>query len=39
MGDIGKPEKEIEFEPLEEPLTVPTTTPAPEKTEPVTVPA
>lgn len=32
MGDIGQPQKEIEFEPLEEPLTVPpVTAPEPEK--------
>jgi hypothetical protein len=35
LGDIGVPQHEIEFEPLEEPVEVPVTVPA----EPEKVPA
>lgn len=31
MGDIGNPVKHIELEPLEEPIRVPVTAPAPEE--------
>lgn len=31
MGDIGKPLKHIELEPIEEPLVAPVTAPVPEE--------
>jgi len=31
MGDIGRPVRHIELEPLEEPIDVPSTIPAPEE--------
>jgi hypothetical protein len=39
MGDIGKPGREITFEPIEEPLTVPQETPATPERDPELVPA